>query len=167
MQRAQVPFALAGDSAGGGLALSGAIAAAQDGPGARAIAVFSPWVDMTLTAKSLSQLATRDPIVSSASLQAMLDAYAPGQGNLRDPQLSPLFADLHNLPPMLIQVGSDEGLLDDAISLDRCASTAGGQVTLEVWPEMVHIWVLRTTTLPQANQALQRAGLFLREHFGD
>ena len=87
---------------------------------------------MTLTAKSPTQLAAQDPIVSPASLQAMLDAYAPGPRDFRDPQLSPLFADLHNLPPMLIQVGSDEGLLDDAVSLDRFGRDAGGLVTLEV-----------------------------------
>ena len=157
------PFAVTGDSAGGGLALSALLQTTQQGSTlARAGVLFSPWADLTLTAPSLRELHALDPIVSVPALREMVAAYAPNL-DAKDPRLSPIFTSLQGLPPLLIQVGSDEALLDDALAIDRAARSQCNDVTLEVWPEMIHVWQLFTTALPQAKQALQRAGDFLKE----
>ena len=157
-------IALAGDSAGGGLALSILAEDLSTGPTeVRAAALFSPWIDLSLSSPSLDQFRARDPVVRLEGLRQMVAAFAPAT-DPRDPRISPLFAEMTGMPPLLLQVGSDEALLDDALALDRAARARGGDVTLEVWPEMIHVWHRFTASLPQAKQALHRAGQFLRKH---
>ncbi|MRH98803.1 alpha/beta hydrolase [Agrobacterium tumefaciens] len=159
------PFAISGDSSGGGMALNLLAYASSKGHNeARAAVLISPWADLTLTLPSLTQLADRDPLVNASAMREMVEAYV-GSHDLKDPRISPLFADMHGFPPMLIHVGSDEILLDDAIEIDRKVRAAGGESHLEVWPEMLHVWHIQTGSLPQAHDALQRAGEFLIGHF--
>ncbi|KDR86568.1 esterase [Agrobacterium sp. TS43] len=158
------PFAISGDSSGGGMALNLlAYASSKGHKDARAALLISPWADLTLTLPSLTQLAERDPMVNASAMREMVEAYV-GNHDLKDPRISPLFADMHGFPPLLIHVGSDEILLDDAIEIDRKVRAAGGESHLEVWPEMLHVWHIQTATLPQAHDALQRAGEFLNGH---
>lgn len=155
------PFAVTGDSSGGGMALNVlAYASAQGHQDARAALLISPWADLTLSLPSITQLADRDPMVDVAALRDAVRAYA-GDHDLKNPHISPLFADMHEFPPLLIHVGSDEILLDDSLEIDRKVRAAGGRSHLEVWPEMLHVWHIQTGTLPQAHDGLQRAGEFL------
>ncbi|EIE3038198.1 alpha/beta hydrolase [Escherichia coli] len=158
------PFAVTGDSSGGGMALNVlAYASAQGHKDARAALLISPWADLTLSLPSITQLADRDPMVDVAALRDVVRAYA-GDHDLKNPHISPLFADMHEFPPLLIHVGSDEILLDDSLEIDRKVRAAGGRSYLEVWPEMLHVWHIQTGTLPQAHDGLQRAGEFLLEY---
>lgn len=158
------PFAVTGDSSGGGMALNVlAYASAQGHKDARAALLISPWADLTLSLPSITQLADRDPMVDVAALRDAVRAYA-GNHDLKNPHISPLFADMHDFPPLLIHAGSDEILLDDSLEIDRKVRAAGGRSHLEVWPEMLHVWHIQTGTLPQAHDGLQRAGEFLLEY---
>jgi len=158
------PFAVTGDSSGGGMVLNVlAYASSKGHKDARAALLISPWADLTLTLPSLTQLADRDPMVNASAMREMVEAYA-GNHDLKDPRISPVFADMHGFPPLLIHVGSDEVLLDDALEIDRKVRAAGGESHLEVWPEMLHVWHIQTGSLPQAHDALQRAGEFLIGH---
>lgn len=161
------PFAVTGDSSGGGMALNVlAYAASKGHKDVRAALLISPWADLTLKLPSLTQLAHRDPMVNVSGMRDMVEAYA-GNYDLKDPLISPLFADMHGFPPLLIHVGSDEVLLDDALEIDRKVRAAGGESHLEVWPEMLHVWHIQTASLSQAHDALQRAGEFLLGHLAD
>ena len=90
-----------------------------------------------------------------------------GDHDARTALASPLYADLHGLPPLLIQVGASEVLLDDATRLAARASTAGVVTTLEVWPEMIHVWHTFAAILPEGRQAIARIGEFVRSQLGD
>ncbi len=92
-----------------------------------------------------------------------MNLYA-GNHDLHDPLLTPLYADLHGLPSMLIQVGEDELLLDDSIHFSNYAKTAGVDVTLEIWPHMWHVWHICLPDLPEANQAIEHIVRYLHEH---
>lgn len=155
------PFAVTGDSSGGGMVVNLlAYASSKGHKDARAALLISPWADLTLTLPSLTQLADRDPLVNVSAMRDMVEAYV-GDHDLKDPRISPMFADMDGFPPLLIHVGSDEILLDDALEIDRKVRAAGGESHLEVWPEMLHVWHIQTASLPQAHDALQRAGEFL------
>jgi monoterpene epsilon-lactone hydrolase len=90
-----------------------------------------------------------------------------GDHDPRTPLASPLYADLHGIPPTLIQVGSAEVLLDDATRLAERAAAAGVETTLEVWPEMIHVWHTFAPILPEARDAIARIGTFVRSRLGD
>ena len=157
-------IAIAGDSAGAGLALATTIAARDKGlqvPGA--IVCLSPWVDLAVTGRSMETKAHEDPIVSREMLLDSGKLYL-GDCGPRTPLASPLYADLRQLPPMLIQVGSAEVLLDDATRLCERAAAAGVNTTLEVWPEMIHVWQIFAPILPEAREAIERIGKFIRKH---
>lgn len=156
-------IALAGDSAGGGLTLATLVALHDaDEPLPGAAVCISPWADLTLSGASMESKAAEDPIVSREMLQEMADAYLAG-GDPRAPTASPCFADLKDLPPLLIQVGTAETLLDDARTVAKRARDAGGDVTLEEWEEMIHVWHAFAPILPEARRAIDRIGEFLGE----
>ncbi len=151
---------LAGDSAGGGLAVAALVALRDAGLPLPAGAIcLSPWVDLTLSGKSIHSKAASDPILDAASLARYAAAYAAG-APLASPLVSPLFADLHGLPPLLVQAGTEEILLDDAIRLAERAAQAGVLVTLETWEGLFHVFPL-LAFLPETRQALQQAGAFV------
>ena len=102
-----------------------------------------------------------DPTINKAYLDRFASAYL-GQADARNPLASPLFGDLRGLPPMLIQVGSIEALLDDATRAAEKARAAGVAVTLEVWPDMFHVWQRHGAQLPEALQAIEKIGAYVR-----
>lgn len=155
--------AVAGDSAGAGLALALMLRLRDTGEPLPAAAwLVSPWVDLTLRAASLTTKADVDPLIHRAYLAELAGAYLGGQ-DPRHPLASPVFADLAGLPPALIQVGSAETLLDDAIMLAARLGAADVSVRLEIWPQMIHAFPLWAARLSPARHALEAAGAFLRE----
>jgi len=158
---------IVGDSAGAGLALAATITIRDEGlalPGA--LVCLSPWVDLAVSGQSMESKASEDPIVSREMLLGWGNLYLGGR-DPRTPLASPLYADLHHLPPLLIQVGSAEVLLDDSIRLAEKASADGVKATLEVWPEMIHVWQSFAAILPEARRAIERIGQFIRAKAGD
>lgn len=156
------PTALLGDSAGGGLALATAIALRDGGvPMPCALAVTSPWVDLTLTAASIDARARVELMLSRRGLALDADRYCavlPAD----DPRVSPLFADLAGLPPTLIQVGSAEILYDDAVALATRQTAAGVLVRLQEWRDMGHAWAAFGDAVPEAAASVADVGHFLR-----
>ena len=153
-----------GDSAGGGLTVALLLALRDRGeplPGA-AVCV-SPWVDMACDAESYTVNAEADPMLSQATIKPLAAWYLGPDGDPTAPYASPLHGDLSDLPPMLIHVGGTEALLDDSRALAARAEAAGVDVTLEVWDEMIHVWHA-FETVPEAAQALDRIGEFVRKH---
>jgi epsilon-lactone hydrolase len=157
-------IAIAGDSAGAGLALAAIITIRDEQlPLPGAVVCLSPWVDLAVTGASMANKASEDPIVSRDMLLGWGKLYL-GDHDPRTPLASPLYADLRHIPPMLIQVGSAEVLLDDSLRLAARASAAGVDATLEVWPDMIHVWHSFAAILPEARQAVERVAEFVRTH---
>jgi acetyl esterase/lipase len=153
---------LAGDSAGGGLTLAGMVSLRAAGDPLPACAwCISPWTDLRMTGASMAELADIDPLISKPYLDGVVPLYA-GQHDVADPMISPLHADLRGLPPLLVQVGSAETLLDDSIRLVRVAAIAGVPVALEVYPDMIHVWHLFHQRVAAGQRALEQAGRFMR-----
>jgi acetyl esterase/lipase len=154
--------ALAGDSAGGGLALAALVALRDAGdPLPAAVALLSPWTDLTLSGGSFLGKADVDPMIVPDVLAVARDRYVADQA-ADAPTISPLFADLAGLPPMLVQVGTDECLLDDSTRLAERASDAGTDVVLEVWDDMIHVWQAFFAMLPEGRDAIDAIAAFLR-----
>jgi epsilon-lactone hydrolase len=157
-------IAIAGDSAGGGLTLATLVALRDAGDPLPAAAVcLSPWVDLAGTGPSITAKAEADPFVRQEMIQFMAQQYL-GERDRRTPLASPLYGDLHGLPPLLVQVGTAEILLDDATRIAERAKAAGVEVSLEVWDDMIHVWQLFAPLLPEGQQAIERIGAFIREH---
>jgi phosphinothricin tripeptide acetyl hydrolase len=153
---------IAGDSAGGGLTVATLLALREAGVPLPAAAVcISPWVDLTCGGASYRTKAEADPIVRRAGVEQMAQAYL-GATPPRTPLASPLFADLRGLPPLLIHVGSDEVLLDDAAQLAERARAAGVEATLEVYERMIHVWHWFLPMLAEAETAVEAIGRFVR-----
>jgi acetyl esterase/lipase len=157
-------IAIAGDSAGGGLTVATLVALRDAGDPLPAAAVcLSPWVDLEGIGDSMTTKAAVDPFVRNDMIQFLAQQYL-GDRNPRTPLAAPLYANLHGLPPLLIQVGTAETLLDDSTRLAERAKAAGVQVTLDVWDDMIHVWQLFAPVLPEGQQAIERLGAFIREH---
>jgi len=153
---------IAGDSAGGGLTVATLLALRDAGlPLPAGGACISPWVDLTFSGASYRTRAAADPIVTRPGIDEMARAYL-GATPARTPLASPLFADLRGLPPLLIHVGSDEVLLDDAVQLAERAKAAGVDTTLEVWDRMIHVWHWFLPMLDEAQSAVDGIGRFIR-----
>ena len=158
-----VPTVLIGDSAGGGLAL--ALAVHLRAAGSRppvALAITSPWVDLTLTAPSIVGRADVEIMLSKRGLALDADRYR-GEVAANDPRVSPLFADLSGLPPTLIQVGSNEILYDDALQLAARLETAKVDVRLQIWDGMAHAWAAFGNAVPEAAASIADVGQFVRQ----
>jgi len=161
-------IALGGDSAGAGLAvgLIGQLRDAHEELPACAWLV-SPWTDLTMSGSSLSSKSAADPIIHQQYLNELADAYLPSGMDRKDLRVSPLYADLRSFPPLLIQVGSAETLLNDATRFASAAGAADVRVTLEIWPHMIHAWHLWNAHLEPGRRALASAGAFLRAHISN
>lgn len=159
-------MAFVGDSAGGGLSLLTLARLAHTERPSAAIAgvVFSPWVDLAFTGASMKDAHVEDQLLNYENLQAGARMYL-GSADSRDPLASPLFGDLSRLPRLLIQVGSDERLLDDARQYAERATSAGSRVRLEVWQGMHHVFQVDVAHLRTSSLALDRAAAFLVEGF--
>jgi len=163
-------LALAGDSAGGGVALSLlsiATAISKDGSVLRptVAAVMSPWTDLALAGDSIKARADADPLLTRDALQKAAKLYL-GEQDLRNPQASPLYSDLAGLPPVLLPVGEDEILLDDSRRYAERINSAGGTARIDVWQGMVHVFPSNVELLHAAREALDDIGEFLHSHLG-
>src|SRR5437764_11233296 len=142
-----------GDSAGGGLAVALLLALRDEQTPLPAAAVcLSPWFDLACIGESMRTRARADVIHTPQALKKAADAYL-GTTDPRTPLASPIYADLHGLPPILLQVGTEDILLDDARRFALYAREAGVPVKLEVWPNMKHVWQTFGRRLPEARQA--------------
>jgi monoterpene epsilon-lactone hydrolase len=152
---------IAGDSAGGGLALATMLAARREGlPLPAAAVVFSPWTDLTLSGASLDTRGDFDPLFSREHIAEYADHYLAGH-DPKDELASPLLADLTGLPPLLIQVGSAEVLLDDAVQLAVRAAEQEVDVSLDVVAGAPHVYQLMVGVMDEADEALDHAARFL------
>ena len=164
-QLAPARIALAGDSAGGGLAAATALAL-RDRQGGQpvALALISPWADLTQSASSYMTRADADPMLTAAALDQAAEAYLAGT-DPRTPYASPVFGDLSGLPPIRVDVGSDEVLFDDSRTLVDEALAAGCTAELHEWPEMIHVFqAFPTDLVPEAGEAVAAMGAFLARH---
>jgi acetyl esterase/lipase len=158
-------IAVGGDSAGGGLTVALINRLHDAGEALPACAwLISPWTDLTMSGSTLATKDAVDPIIHKPYLIELADAYVPAGIGKKDPRVSPLFADLRGLPPVLIQVGSDETLLADSTRLAAAAGAAGVAVTLEIWPDMIHAWPMWHAQLAPGRRALAHAGAYIRSH---
>lgn len=155
---------IAGDSAGGGLAVATSLKLRELGwPQPAGLYCMSPFTDLSLSSDSHHSARAREVVLTNPNLlvRAVAD-YAPGH-DLKDPLVSPVYADFHAMPPLLVHVGTDEVLLNDATRLHDQAVACGAPCTLEVWPGMWHVWpVFERVGLPEARKALLGAGEFIR-----
>src|SRR5438094_4166131 len=156
--------AIGGDSAGAGLtvALINRLRDAREELPACAW-LISPWTDLTMSGSTLSSKDAIDPLIHKQYLIELADAYVPAGMDRKDPRVSPLYADLKGFPPMLIQVGSAETLLDDATRFAAVAGAADVRVTLEIWPQMIHAWRLWNSHLEPGRRTRHRGRTFIRE----
>ena len=158
-------IAIGGDSAGAGLTvalISRLSDAREELPGCAWL--ISPWTDLTMSGSTLSSNEAVDPLIHKQYLIELADAYLPAGMDRKDPRVSPLYADLKGFPPVIIQVGSAETLLDDATRFAAVAGAADVRVTLEIWPQMIHAWPLWNARLEPGRLALASAGAFIRQH---
>ncbi len=155
---------LAGDSAGGGLTAAALVAIKDAGlPMPAGGVCLSPWADLTFAGRSMHTKALTDAMLSKETLSWMGGLYLAGQ-DASHPLASPIFADLSGLPPLLIQVGGDEVLLDDALRLHDAAKAAGVDSTLEVWDDMMHVWHLMAKIVPEGKLAIKAMAEFMAQH---
>lgn len=153
--------ALAGDSAGGGLVVGALLAIRDAGLPLPACGwCISPWVDMEAVSKSYEDRAETDPTVQRAGILDFAGIYLNG-ADPRHPYAAPVYGDLRGLPPLLIQVGSVETLLDDALWLAREAGKADVPVDLQIWPEMIHVWHQYHQVLGAGQRAIEAGGAFI------
>ncbi|PYJ20177.1 MAG: alpha/beta hydrolase [Verrucomicrobia bacterium] len=158
-------IAVGGDSAGAGLAIAliGQLRDAhEERPGCAWL--VSPWTNLTMSGSTFATKDGVDPIIHKEYLNELANAYLPTGIDGKDPRVSPLYADLTSFPPLLIQVGSAETLLDDATRFASAAGVADVPVTLEIWPHMIHAWHLWNAHLEDGRRALANAGAFIRAH---
>jgi epsilon-lactone hydrolase len=158
---------IAGDSAGGGLALSLMISRRDAGlPLPAAAALFSPWTDLAVTGASARDNEGRDPLFSRRMLKNAARAYLVEE-NSRNPLASPLYGDLRGLPPLLLHASTSELLRDDSERLAARAVEAGVAARVALWPGAPHCWQLAAALMPQALQSIEQAAAFLRERMGE
>ena len=156
----------AGDSAGGGLALATMLKLRDEKtPLPAAAALLCPWVDLECTSASYATLAGQDPVLRKEALLESAGHYLQ-QGNPRDPLASPLHGNLKGLPPLFIQLGTLDSLLDEGEQLAVKAREAGVKVELDVWKGMIHDWHIFGSRLPEAGKAIRKVGAFISKQAG-
>ena len=154
---------IAGDSAGGGLTLVTLIKLRDDNIGLPAAGVcLSPWTDVALTSESLIRNAKVDPFLKYYDIVFMADLYV-GDNDPKNPYISPLYADLHDLPPILIQVGTAEIIEDDSVRFAEKAKKAGVDVKLEVFDDMIHVFQAFADWAPEGQDGIDKIGAFIKE----
>lgn len=156
---------IVGDSAGGGLAVTSMVAIRDEQlPLPAGAVLFSPWTDFTVSGASVAENATYDYLREEGVREGASSKYYRGDLDAQDPRVSPIFADLHGLPPMLIMAGGAEVLLDDSRELARRATEAGTQVELHIEPDEVHVYPILMNYSPNVEQALQKVVEFIHHH---
>jgi epsilon-lactone hydrolase len=160
-------IALIGDSAGGALALTTILRAREQGlPLPAATMPISPWLDMEGTGETFETNAAKDLLVTRDVMQVMAGMFLGEAGNRQDTLANPLHADLKGLPPIYIQTGADETLLDDSRKLADLARRSGVEVTLEIVPEMQHVFQFLAGTAPEGDAAISRLASWVRPKLG-
>lgn len=159
-------IAIAGDSAGGGLTISTAMRLKEDGlDQPAALVALSPWVNLACDGETMDSKAKDDPVTSRDHLLRAAKDYL-NDHDPKDPMVSPIYGDLRGLPPLLIQVGSREVLLDDSRKLAVRAKADDVDVTLEEWPGLFHVWHMMSDWLTDGRRALGGIGAFVNRHMG-
>ncbi len=154
---------IAGDSAGGGLTAATLLALRDAGdPLPAGAALLSPLLDLEGTGESCQTRAEEDPMVDAEGIRGMGRLYVGDNGNLRDPLASPLLASVQGLPPLLVQAGDWEVLRDDSTRFAHEVHAAGGDVTLSIWDEMVHVFPFFAPFIPEGREGVTEIGDFLR-----
>ncbi len=154
---------IAGDSAGGGLTVATLVKLRDDHQPLPAAAVLlSPWTDLARTGDSIGSKAELDPFIDAPGLKQMVDWYIGGEDE-KNPLISPLYADLNGLPPLLIHVGTFEILLDDSIRLAENAKTAGVNTKLEIWEDCIHVFQAFASMCPEGGDAIEKIGNFIQK----
>jgi len=154
---------IAGDSAGGGLTAATLVKLRDDGiPLPAAAVMLSPWTDLARTGNSVKLKAAEDPFLTPAELEFDAKLYIK-DNHAKNPLISPLYANLVGLPPLLIQVGTAEILLDDAVRLAERAKAAGVEVTLDIWQDMMHVWQAFALVAPESREAIEKIGAFVKK----
>ena len=157
--------AFAGDSAGGNLVLSAMLALRERSlPLPVSAVLMSPWTDLAATGASYVSRAQADPIHQRSMILALAKNYLGGQGDPCDPLVSPLYANLRGLPPLLIQVGDRETVLDNSVMFSDIARAAGVDVDLQVWDGMIHVFQMFGAELAEAHRAIASIAGFLNRH---
>lgn len=157
---------IAGDSAGGGLCASLLLTLREQGlPMPAAAAMFSPMLDLAASGESVVRNAEVCAMFTGEMFAHAANFYI-GDRDRRDPLYSPVYADLHGLPPLLIHVGADETLLDDSRRFAARARLAGVPVELKIWPVVPHVWQLFSHWIPEGRQSIREAAAFLARHTG-
>ena len=160
-------FWIAGDSAGGNLALALLLKLRDGGqPMPAAVATLSAATDLTVSGVSMESRAALDPMISKAGMDFVARLYVQDSTPLTAPLVSPLFGDLRDLPPLLMHVGDHEAFLDDSVRFVERAVAAGSPARLKVWPEMLHGFESFCHLLPEGRQSLKEIGQFLARHGG-
>ncbi len=158
-------IAIAGDSAGGGLALATAIAIRDAGdPLPSSVACIAPWTDLCMTGDSIKTKSEIDPLIKSESAKVWADNYI-GSNDPTNPLISPLYADLKGFPPLLIHIGTDDMLLDDSRRFAKEAEDAGVDVELKIYDKLWHVFHLSVKAMPEAKKAVAEFGSFIKKHF--
>ncbi len=156
---------LMGDSAGGGLAVATQLKLKEINlPQAGAIVCLSPWVDLAATGTSIDKFQNEDPLVDKEKMHLWAGFYA-GEFPVTHPHVSPLYADLKGLNPILIQVSSGEMLYDDSVRLAQKAKDSGVDVTLQTWDGLIHWWHIFQRTIPEAGEAVGKISEFVLKIF--
>jgi len=154
---------IAGDSAGGGLTMATLLSLRDAGdPLPAAACLLSPWLDLAATGETMSTHANRDPWFKPEDMLVVSNYYCK-QDQLRDPLVSPVYGDLSGLPPIYIQVGADEILLSDSTRAAEKVKSAGGEVVIEIWPGMWHVFQLFVRQMPESRAAIAKLGGHIRE----
>ncbi len=160
-------IALTGDSAGGGLAVTTILRARELGlPLPAATIPLSPWLDMDAGGKTFETNKERDVLVAREIIAGMSSTFLGEKGDRRHPLANPLLADLRGLPPVYIQVGGYETLLDDSHALAEALRKAGGDVKIDVFPEMQHVFQFLAGVAPEADEAIQKIAAWVRPKLG-
>ena len=155
---------ISGDSAGGGLSVATTLAIKDDnGILPNAIMPISPWVEMDPVSQSYEDNKELDPFVSKDGIAWFSSVYVPNENERKNPYASPLYGDFKDFPPMLIQVGTREVLLDDSKKLNEKAKLDGCDVEIQIWDDMVHIFQGFAPYLPEANEALESISKFISD----
>jgi len=155
-------IAIGGDSAGGGLTLATALSLRDNHEKLpAALFLLSPWTDLTFSGESIRSRADRDPLLRFSDDNWLVNAYA-NEYPLNHPYISPLFADLHGLPPTFIQVGTEEILFDDSTRLEQKGRLSGVDISIETWPGMWHVFQVFAPYVPEAQQAIDKIGEYIR-----
>jgi monoterpene epsilon-lactone hydrolase len=156
---------ISGDSAGGGLSVASVLALRDQGDELPAAVIcMSPWTDLTMQGRSHITNSKTEAMLNADSLREWALAYTSEQ-NFRNPLVSPIFADFHNFPSLLIQVSADEVLLDDAVALAEKAKSAGVDVSLKIWDGMWHVWHALGELIPESKTAFEETNQFVRARF--